>query len=120
MVWYWRNDKDSHYRTGVLFPHVIIAVAVTEEFYNRYPEVIEELTQAQEQIAEFVRENEAEALEVVATALDLELAAVEEMYEYYNFSTEITEEDKKGFQKTADFMFESGMIEKKLDVSILF
>lgn len=98
----------------------IIAVAVTEEFYNKYPEIIEKLTQAQEEIAEFIKENEAEALEIVASSLDLEVAAVEDMYEYYNFSTEITEEDKQGFQKTADFMFETGMIEKELDVDTLF
>ena len=28
--------------------------------------------------------------------------------------------DKAGFQRTADFMFENGMIENKLDVSTLF
>lgn len=98
----------------------IIAVAVTDEFYQKYPEVIEKLTQAQDEIAAFISENEAEALGIVATALDLEAIAVEEMYEYYNFSTEITEEDKQGFQNTADFMYESGMIESELDVDTLF
>lgn len=98
----------------------IIAVAVTDEFYNKYPEIIEKLTLGQEKITEFIRENEADALEIVAAALDLEVAAVEEMYEYYNFSTDITEEDKQGFQNTADFMYESGMIESELDVSALF
>lgn len=98
----------------------IIAVAVTDDFYNKYPEVIERMVKAQETIAKFINENEAEALEMVADTLDLEVAAVEEMYEYYNFSTEITDEDKKGFQKTADFMYESGMIESKLDVDTLF
>lgn len=97
-----------------------IAVAVTNEFYNKYPEVIEKLTQAQEAIEEFMNENESEALEITANALDLETDAVKEMYEYYDFSTEITEEDKKGFQNTADFMYESGMIEKELDVDTLF
>lgn len=42
------------------------------------------------------------------------------MYKLYDFSTEITEEDKKGFQRTADFMFESEMIEYELDVNKLF
>lgn len=98
----------------------IIAVAVTDEFYNKYPEVIEKLTEAQDEIANFIRENESEALEMAATVLDLEVAAVEEMYEYYDFSTEITEEDKQGFQDTADFMFESGMIENALNINTLF
>lgn len=98
----------------------IIAVAVTNDFYNKYPEIIEKLLDAQEKIAEFIRENEAEALEIVANVLDLEADAVVEMYEHYDFSTEIKEEDKKGFQKTADFMYESGMIEEELDVDSLF
>ena len=57
---------------------------------------------------------------MVAEELDLDVAAVEEMYKLYDFSTEITEADKKGFQRTADFMFESGMIENELDVNKLF
>ena len=40
----------------------IIAVAVTEEFYNQYPEIVEKLTKAQAEITAFLQENEAEAL----------------------------------------------------------
>ncbi len=98
----------------------IIAVAVTDEFYHQYPEVIEKLTQAQEEIAAWIRENKQEALEITAKELDLEVEAVEEMYEYYDFSIEITEEDKQGFQNTADFMLESGMIENEVEIGKLF
>lgn len=98
----------------------IIAVAVTDEFYNKYPEVIEKLMEAQEEIAGFIRENEEEALKMAAKALELEAEAVKEMYEYYDFSLGMTEEDKQGLQNTADFMFESGMIESPLDVNMLF
>lgn len=98
----------------------IIAVAVTDEFYNAHPEIIEKLKQAQDEIAAFISENEAEALEIVANTLELDAAAVAEMYEFYNFSTELTEADKAGFQRTADFMFKNGMIETELDVNTLF
>lgn len=98
----------------------IIAVAVTEEFYQKYPEVIQNLQKAQEEIVKFMEENETEALQMVADELDLELEAVEEMYGLYNFSTKVTEEDKQGFQRTADFMYESGMIENQLQVDQLF
>mgnify|MGYP002229420023 CR=1 FL=1 len=37
-----------------------------------------------------------------------------------DFSTEITDDDKEGFQKTADFMYESGMIDEAFDVKQLF
>ena len=98
----------------------IIAVAVTDEFYNAHPEIIEKLDEAQDEIADFMEENEDEALQIVADTLELDVAAVEEMVEFYDFSTELTDADKSGFQRTADFMFENGMIENKLDVNTLF
>ncbi len=98
----------------------IIAVAVTEEFYNANPGIIEKLAAAQDEIMTFINENEAEALKMTATELDLDEAAVAEMMQAYDFSLETTEKDKAGFQRTADFMFENGMIETELDVNTLF
>ena len=98
----------------------IIAVAVTEEFYNAHPEIIEKLKNAQDEIASFIAENEEEALQITADTLDLELDAVKEMFAQYNFSTELKETDRIGFQRTADFMYANGMIEKELDVNTLF
>lgn len=98
----------------------IIAVAVTDEFYHNYPEIIEKLEAAQKEIADFMNENKTEAFEMTARELNLDVKAVKEMYRMYDFSTTVTEEDVKGFQKTADFMFENGMIESKVDVNNLF
>jgi len=98
----------------------IIAVAVTNEFYEKYPEIIDSLMDAQEEIEEFMREDEDEAFALTAKALDIDVEAVKEMYRYYDFSTKVTSSDKNGFQRTADFMYENGMIEKKLNVDILF
>ncbi len=98
----------------------IIAVAVTEEFYNGHPDVIERFTQAEQAIADYMANNEEEALATAAEYLDLDVEAVREMYAYYDFSLELTDADVAGFQETADFMFESGMIEEAYDVSKLF
>ena len=98
----------------------IIAVAVTEEFYNAHPEIIEKLYAAQDEIASFIAENEDEALQITADALDLELSAVKEMFAQYDFSTTIKETDRIGFQRTADFMLSTDMIETELDVNTLF
>ena len=100
--------------------NAIIAVAVTNEFYEAHPEVIEKLESAQEEILSYISENEDEALAAVATELDLDEAAVKDMYQYYDFSLEITDEDKAGFQRTADFMYEAGMIDEEFDTSTLF
>ncbi len=98
----------------------IICVAVTEKFYNEHPDVIEGVLKAQQTIADYMNENEEAALQAAADTLDLSLDAVKEMYAYYDFSTEISDADVEGFQKTADFMYESGMIDDAYDVSGLF
>lgn len=100
--------------------NAIIAVAVTNKFYEAHPEIIERLQSAQAEIADFIQNHEQEAYEMAATELDLDVDAVKEMAQYYDFSTEITAADKEGFQRTADFMYQAGMIEKELDVNTLF
>lgn len=98
----------------------LIAVATTQKFYDEHPDVIEKLAAAQDEIASYMADSQDKTMVTVAAALDLDVDAVKEMYGFYDFSTEITDADKEGFQKTADFMYESGMIENKLDVNTLF
>ena len=98
----------------------LIAVATTQKFYDEHPDVIKKLNAAQEEIASYMADNQEATMETVAATLDLDVDAVKEMYGFYDFSTEITDADKEGFQKTADFMYESGMIDEALDVKQLF
>ena len=98
----------------------IIAVATTQKFYDEHPEVIAQLEKSQQEIADFMKENPDETISIVAKELDLDEDAVKEMYGYYDFSLDISDDDKDGFQKTADFMLESGMIDEPLDVNTLF
>jgi len=93
---------------------------VTDDFYKNNPELIKKLTQSQAEIASYIKDNQEKAFQTVADKLGLTLDAVKEMAEYYNFSTELSESDIKGFQKTADFMYETKMIERSFDVKTLF
>lgn len=98
----------------------IIAVAVREDFCNENRDVIDRLMADQEKIAAFMRDNQEETLKIVAQELDLDEQAVKDMYACYDFSLDVSDEDRAGFQKTADFMLEAGMIEEPLDVNTLF
>ena len=98
----------------------IIAVAVTDKFYKENKTVIEAFIKSQAEIATFMNENYDETVDIAAKTLDIDAQAVEDMYSYYDFSTEINESDIEGFQRTADFMLESGMIENAVDVNTLF
>lgn len=98
----------------------IIAVATTEKFYKQNPDVFKKLASAQNQISSFMKNNTKEAYATAAKYLELSEKAVEDMAAFYDFSTELSKEDIDGWQKTADFMYASGMIEKKFDVNTLF
>lgn len=98
----------------------VIAVAVREDFYNDYKEELEVLKDAQASIINYINENHDETMEIVATELDLDKAAVEEMFAQYDFNIEITEEDYEAFQNVADFMYETEMIEQPIKTDELF
>lgn len=56
--------------------NAIIAVAVTNKFYEAHPEIIEKLQSAQAEIADFMQNHEQEAYEMAAAELDLDVDAV--------------------------------------------
>ena len=98
----------------------VIAVAVTEKFYNEHKEDIEIFMNAEKNIIKYINENHKEAMEIVAKELDLEKSAVEEMYKQYDFNMETTDADIKAFQNVADFMLKTGMIETEVNAEELF
>ena len=98
----------------------VIAVAVTEKFYNEHKEDLEIFKQAEANIIKYMNENHDEAMEIVAKELDLDKSAVEDMFKQYDFSLETTDADVQAFQNVADFMLKTGMIENEVNVEDLF
>lgn len=98
----------------------VIAVAVTEKFYNEHKEDLEIFKQAEANIIKYMNENYDKTMEIVAKELDLEKSAVEEMYKQYDFNIETTDADVKAFQNVADFMLKTKMIENQVNVKDLF
>lgn len=98
----------------------IIAVAVTGEYYEAHRDVIDRIMDAQREIEAQIAADPEAAFALVAQYLDLDVEAVKEMYACYDFSLDISEDDIAGFQKTADFMAETGMIDAPFDVHALF
>lgn len=98
----------------------IIAVCVTGEYSQAHPDVIEAIMEAQRAVEARIEADPEAAYAVVAQYLDLDVEAVKEMAAIYDFSLEISEDDVAGFQKTADFMYASGMIDEPYDVHALF
>ena len=98
----------------------IIAVAVTQQFADAHPDVIAAISEAEQKIMDTITADPEAAYALTASYLDLSPEAVREMAAAYDFSLEITDADKAGFQNTADFMTASQMIDQPYDVSGLF
>ena len=94
-----------------------ICCAATKEFCDGNPELVESFLKAQEEVLNFMAENEETALAEAAEFLDLEIAAVRDMYAYYDFDMTIRDSDIAAMQSTVQFMLDSGMIEENVDIS---
>ena len=116
------NAEESGFNlvtTGEGYINATLVVAVTQEFYDNNKKAIETFLDTQKEILKYMDENYDETIKKVAKELDLSEKAVKTMYKQYDFKSEITEQDIKDMQKTADFMLENGMIEKEIDVKSL-
>ena len=98
----------------------IIAVAVTQDYYDAHRDVIDGVLAAQRTVMDLIEDDPDGAYILTAQALDMDADAVKEMAACYDFSLDISEADIAGFQKTADFMYASGMIDAPYDVHGLF
>lgn len=116
------NAKEAGFNlvtTGKGYINATLVVAVTQEFYDNNKNVIELFLSTQKDILKYMNENYDESIQKVAKELDLSETAVKAMYKQYNFESEITNQDIKDMQKTADFMFENNMIDKEVNVEDL-
>lgn len=105
---------------GKGYIEAIICVATTQKFYNEHKFLMASIILAQKDLRKFMTNSPNDTKEIVKKALKLDNDAFDSMYKQYDFNIDVTENDIKGLQKTADFMFESGMIKNKVDARSLF
>lgn len=97
-----------------------ICTAASREFVKEHPEIVQAFLKTQDEISEYMKKHEEEAIQITADELDIEKDAVQDMYKLYDFSTEITAEDVESLKKTEKFLYDNGMIENHVDVEELF
>ncbi|HZK01472.1 MAG TPA: NrtA/SsuA/CpmA family ABC transporter substrate-binding protein [Anaerovoracaceae bacterium] len=96
-----------------------ILTATTRDFYDKNKDIIDTFLSVQQDILDFIEQNKDEAVSMAAEATGLEEKIVEEMFTYYDFRMNVTDEDIVSMQNTADFMLSSGLIENAVDVTDL-
>lgn len=97
----------------------IIVTAVSTEFAEKYPEVVERFIKVEKETLKYIDENYEEAMEKVAKEVGLTLEETKELAKLYDFNLDITDSDIKSLEETQDFLIENGLQETKINVQDL-
>ncbi|WP_227825872.1 ABC transporter substrate-binding protein [Clostridioides sp. ZZV15-6383] len=97
----------------------IIVTAVSTDFAEKHPEIVERFMKVEKETLEYVNSNFDEAMEKVAKEVDLSLEETKELYTWYDFSLDITDKDISSLEDTQDFLIKNKLQEKKLNIKEL-
>ncbi|HHW91961.1 MAG TPA: aliphatic sulfonate ABC transporter substrate-binding protein [Firmicutes bacterium] len=102
--------------TGEGILDATIVIAVSGEFLNRYPDLVQRYLDVHHQSLEIMEERPEEVKQMAAEETGLSLEEVEEMLPLYDFTPAISEKDIVELEKTQDFLMENGMLENRIDI----
>ncbi|MDW0024980.1 NrtA/SsuA/CpmA family ABC transporter substrate-binding protein [Clostridioides difficile] len=97
----------------------IIVTAVSTDFAEKHPEIVERFMKVEKETLEYVNNNFDEAMEKVAKEVDLSLEETKELYAWYDFSLDITDKDISSLEDTQDFLIKNKLQEKKVNIKEL-
>ncbi|MGO0985669.1 ABC transporter substrate-binding protein [Clostridioides difficile] len=97
----------------------IIVTAVSTDFAEKYPDIVERFMKVENETLEYVNNNFDEAMKKVAKEVDLSVEETKELYTWYDFSLDITDKDISSLEDTQDFLIKNGLQEKKVNIKEL-
>lgn len=97
----------------------IIVTAVSKEFAEKYPDVVERFIKVEKETLAYIDDNNDEAMEKVANEVGLTVDETKEMYSWYDFNIDITDKDVKSLEDTQKFLIDNNMQDKKIDINDL-
>lgn len=113
------NNGSHVVATGEGLVDGIIVTAVSKEFAEKNPEIVERFLKVEEETLKYVNENTDEVMEKVAKEVGLTVEETKELYSWYDFSLEITDADIKALEETQDFLIANELQENKVNVKDL-
>jgi len=96
-----------------------IVIAVSGEFLDEHPAIVERYLKVHQESLKFMDENPKETFAVVAEETGISKEDVEKMYSWYDFNPEITESDINELKKTQDFLLNNGMLSQSIEIKSL-
>jgi sulfonate transport system substrate-binding protein len=106
-------------RNGEGLVDATIVIATTADFMEKYPETVAQFLATHKKALAWIKAHPEEAKEMTQKATRLSKEAVDRMFPWYDFSTDVQFSDVDELNKTQNFMFENGLQRKKIDVTAL-
>ncbi|WP_244835372.1 NrtA/SsuA/CpmA family ABC transporter substrate-binding protein [Clostridium sp. BJN0001] len=95
----------------------IIVTAVSTKFAEKYPELVERFKKVENETLDYINNNEDECLQKVSDEVGLTLDETKEMYKWYDFNIDITENDINSLNDTQKFLIDNKMQDSKIDIN---
>lgn len=92
-------------------------MSVRESFQKEHPEIVQATFDVLERTKTWIRENPAEAQQLVAKSLKLDPKVIELAWPKHDFSAQLTPAITTDIQAKADFLFKRGLIKNAVDVN---
>lgn len=102
--------------TGEELLDATIVIAVSGEFLDKHPDIVERYMKVHAESLRFMEDYPKETFEIVAEETGIPIEEVKTMYEWYDFSPGITEEDIVELEKTQEFLQLNGMLPDTIDI----
>lgn len=115
-------------RNGIGLVDGITVIATTKRYLEKNGELVSRFVKTHGELAASLMEevdddaddgSRRAIVELVAKEMKLPLTAVEEMYDWYDFQTSITDRDREELKRTQEFMLENGLQRRRIDIDAI-
>ncbi|KDR94854.1 sulfonate transport system substrate-binding protein [Peptoclostridium litorale DSM 5388] len=110
------SDGANIVTTGEGLLDATIVIGASGKFINEHPDMVKRYMDVHSKSLDFMKENREETIEMAAQETGISMDDVEKMYEWYDFSPQISQKDIEELKKTQDFLIQNGMLEKGIDI----
>lgn len=94
-----------------------IVTAVRGEFLRQHPDLVKRFMKVHSESIDYMKQHEAEALQLTAEETGLTIADVQKMYPWYDFDPTIKPSDLEELKRTEEFLLNNGMMSKPIDIN---
>ena len=94
-------------------------VGVRGDFLKNHPDLVKRFEKVQQESLDFMKQNPDAANQLCADELGISVADVKQMLSWYDFDPQIRPDDIQDLQATQDFLYNNGMMTKKIDIQDL-